>query len=94
MRRCPALPRGEAAPMKQARPESERIAFLLRRDGYAATRKWVERTVGLYREALAQRGHFASDPAYRPLFEKAVQEFEEWLVSDRERHAEPPPTSS
>lgn len=63
------------------RPESERIAFLLQRDGDAQTRKWVERTARLYREALGQRGHYAADAVYRPRFERAVREFEEWLGS-------------
>lgn len=62
------------------RPESERIAFLVRRDGHDATRKWVERTSGLYRQALAQPHHYASMSPYRPLFERAVREFEEWLA--------------
>jgi len=68
--------------VKSARPEAERIAFLLRRDGHEETRKWVERTAGLYRHALAQHAHFASDPMFRPLFDQAVREFEEWLALD------------
>ncbi|MGH8218797.1 MAG: hypothetical protein ACREUT_09570 [Steroidobacteraceae bacterium] len=67
--------------MRDARPESERIAFLLRREGHENTRTWVERTAAIYREALAHREHFASDSAYRPLFEKAVRELEEWLCA-------------
>ena len=67
--------------LKDVRPESERIAFLLRRDGQDATRKWVARTAGLYREALAQPNHYAADAPYRPLFENAVRELEEWLSS-------------
>ncbi|HET7923353.1 MAG TPA: hypothetical protein VFL30_00555 [Rhodanobacteraceae bacterium] len=67
--------------MSNARPESERIEFLLRRDGHAETRKWVERTAAMYREALSQQGNYAADPAYRPRFEQAVREFEEWLGS-------------
>jgi hypothetical protein len=63
------------------RPESERIAFLLGRDGYAETRKWVERTAALYRAALEQPHQYAADPAYRPRFERAVREFQEWLDS-------------
>lgn len=66
-------------PTKDVKPESDRIAFLLRRDGPEKTRQWVERTAAIYREALAHREHYASGPAYRPLFERAVREFEEWL---------------
>lgn len=70
--------------LSEVRPESERIEFLIRRDGQAQAREWVERTDGLYRAALGQRGHYAADPVYRPLFEKAVREFEEWLARSRE----------
>lgn len=85
----------------EVRPESERIEFLLRRDGYEKTRKWVERTTAIYRAEL-DHGHQGSDPAYRPRFEKAVREFEEWLSSpgdtkhslsghrDRARAQDPP----
>ena len=61
------------------RPESGRIELLLRRDGAEETRKWVERTAGLYRDALGHRASYAADPVYRPIFEQAVREFEEWL---------------
>lgn len=67
----------------EVRPESERIDFLLRRDGFEKTRKWVERTIAIYRAEL-DHGHQGSDPAYRPRFEKAVREFEGWLASPRD----------
>ena len=67
--------------LKDARPESERIEFLLQRDGHDTTRKWVERTVNIYRNALGDARHYASDPAYRPRFEQAVREFDAWLSS-------------
>lgn len=70
--------------LADVRPESERIEFLLRRDGYEATRKWVERTLALYRAELGQHGGLGADPIYRPRFEKAIREFEEWLASARE----------
>ena len=66
-------------PQLALRPESERIGFLCRRDGYEQTRGWVVRTVHLYRAALDHHKHYATDPTYRPLFEKAVAEFEQWL---------------
>ncbi|HWF97648.1 MAG TPA: hypothetical protein VN691_00545, partial [Steroidobacteraceae bacterium] len=67
--------------LAEVRPESERIEFLLRRDGHEATRKWVERTLGLYRAEIGRRGSYATDATYRPRFEKAIREFEEWLVA-------------
>ncbi|HYL17650.1 MAG TPA: hypothetical protein VEV20_03155 [Burkholderiales bacterium] len=62
------------------RPEAERIDFLLTRDGPQATRVWVERTLRMYREELGRPTSYASDAAYRPRFESAVREFEEWLA--------------
>jgi hypothetical protein len=64
------------------RPESERIEFLLQRDGREATRAWVERTSRMYRDELARPASYASDVTYRPRFEQAVREFEEWLTHD------------
>lgn len=64
----------------EPRPESERIGFLLQRDGPAVTLAWVERTLAIYREALRDPRHYANDPSYKPLFERAVREFEEWLA--------------
>lgn len=68
------------ASMLGPRPEAERIGFLLRRDGSAASRAWVRRTLAIYREALRDPRHYASDPSYKPLFERAVREFDEWLA--------------
>lgn len=78
--------------LADVRPESERIEFLLRRDGFEATRKWVERTVGIYRAALAEHRGYGTDPIYRLRLERAVREFEEWLGStskQRERSTQP-----
>lgn len=82
--------------LADVRPESERIEFLLRRDGFEATRKWVERTVGLYKAALGEQGGYGSDPTYRPRLQKAVREFEDWLgsTSDQRERSTPPGTHS
>jgi hypothetical protein len=61
------------------RPESERIEFLLHRDGVEAMRAWVARTSKIYRDELGRPGSYASDATYRPRFEKSLREFEEWL---------------
>lgn len=58
--------------------EKERIEFLVRRDGVEQARAWVERTLKLYREAIASGSHAAS-PAYRPFFEQSIRDFENWL---------------
>lgn len=61
--------------------ERHRIEFLLNRDGLDATREWVRRTLGIYREALTNRSSHAAAPEFRPLFEQAIREYEEWLAS-------------
>lgn len=58
------------------KPESERIQFLLKRDGPEATRAWVQRTLEIYRQAFHH-----GDSMYRARFEQAVREFEEWLAT-------------
>ena len=78
--------RGAVAPVtEQAQQamasESRRIAYLIARDGVRATRRWVERTRRLYCDALASGASHASIPEYRPLFEEAVREFDEWLAA-------------
>ena len=67
----------------EPRPESERIEFLLERDGLEATRAWVKRTLRIYQRALADPRNYANDPSYKPLFERAVREFEQWLAGQR-----------
>jgi hypothetical protein len=67
----------------EPRPESERIELLLRRDGLKATQTWVERTLAIYRKALADPRHYAADPFYKLRFERAVREFEEWLAGQK-----------
>lgn len=59
--------------------EAQRIDFLVRRDGLKEARAWVERTLRLYREAIASATSHASTKEYRPLFEQSIRDFEEWL---------------
>jgi len=70
------------------RPEIERIKFLIERDGETAARAWVERTLGIYREAISKPGSHASIAAYRPLFEDSIRVFEAWLAG-RNRSSDP-----
>ncbi len=68
--------------------EVRRIELIVRRDGEAAARAWVERTLEIYRAALASGGYAASAP-YRPLFEQSIREFEQWLAGSAEAASEP-----
>lgn len=60
--------------------EQHRIDFLIQRDGYERARKWVERTLELYRDAVATSSSHASLPEYRRGFEQAIDEFQAWLT--------------
>jgi len=72
--------RQESAELLNMRSEQERIGFLLRTRGPQEAREWVERTVRIYRNAIASRASHASKPEFRRLFEAAIREFEEWLA--------------
>ncbi|HKI82308.1 MAG TPA: hypothetical protein VKA04_11725 [Pseudodesulfovibrio sp.] len=61
--------------------EQERIDFLVRRDGPAEARAWVERTLHMYRDAVNTPLSHASLPEYRPRFEQAIDEFQIWLAA-------------
>ncbi len=65
----------------EERSELQRIGFLLNRDGPEAARAWVRRTLAIYRKELSDPRSFASDPTYKPRFERSAREFEEWLAS-------------
>ncbi|WP_043739758.1 hypothetical protein [Thioalkalivibrio nitratireducens] len=73
--------------------ETQRIRFLIQRDGEATTREWVGRTLDIYRKALASADGHAPTPQYRPLFEQAIRQFEQWL-RDHAREAAMAPTSA
>jgi hypothetical protein len=74
--------RSAEAPPRAEQPgdsEARRIAFLVHRDGEPAARAWVERTLHLYREAVAAKKSHAARPDYQPLFEASIRTFEQWL---------------
>jgi hypothetical protein len=73
----------------EAGSETGRIELLLRRDGYDATRAWVERTLDIYRAATLP-GRHGSDSSYRALFERSISEFEAWLATQPELAASHP----
>jgi hypothetical protein len=57
--------------------ESGRIAFLLRRDGEAATVEWVRRTLSIYRRALRDRAGYGG--AFRRPLVESCRDFRRWL---------------
>ncbi len=61
--------------------EASRIAFLLQRDGPAATRIWVRRTLVVYRQAVLNPRHFAHSPDYRAKFVTSYVGFRRWLTA-------------
>lgn len=72
-----------AAGLGRAREaEASRIAFLLQRDGAAATLIWVRRTLAVYRRSVLDRGHFARTADYRLQFVASCLEFRRWLAAN------------
>ncbi len=63
--------------------EQRRIELLIQRDGEAAAREWVRRTLESYRQALQSPASHASLPEYRWRFEQSIREFEDWLATGR-----------
>ncbi|MGD2075703.1 MAG: hypothetical protein PVI91_12625 [Gammaproteobacteria bacterium] len=66
-------------PSPRLEPEAQRIEFLVRRDGEAAARDWVRRTLEAYRDAVSNPSSHASLPQYRALFRQSIAAFEDWL---------------
>jgi hypothetical protein len=62
--------------------EAARIEFLLQRDGAAATRIWVRRTLAIYRRAVLDQRHFAHTAEYRRKFISSCLGFRRWLASN------------
>jgi hypothetical protein len=60
--------------------ETDRIRFLVHRDGAAEARVWMKRTLDTYRTALNTPQHYATTVAYKELFEQSVATFESWLA--------------
>ncbi|MGH8495543.1 MAG: hypothetical protein ACREVN_05360 [Gammaproteobacteria bacterium] len=60
-------------------PEAGRIELLIDRDGFDAARVWVERTLDIYRGAVANPRSHAASGDYRPRFEASIRAFEAWL---------------
>ena len=71
--------RGAVDQPERTSSEDERIEFLVQRDGRDAATAWVERTLGIYRQALSDHRNYALLPQYRPLFEDSIRTFESWL---------------
>jgi hypothetical protein len=69
--------------IQQARSaEASRIAFLLQRDGVAATLIWVRRTLAIYHRAVLDRRHFAHIAEYRLEFVASCLELRRWLAAN------------
>lgn len=67
-------------PAVESAAEAARIAFLRERDGCAHARRWVERTLKIYRDAVNSPTNHASFPHYKPIFDEAIRDFEQWLA--------------
>ncbi|WP_053378299.1 hypothetical protein [Nitrospira moscoviensis] len=54
--------------------ERIRLERLCSRDGLEAARQWAQWAAGLYRQSLSDPMHYASQPDWRPLFERSLRE--------------------
>jgi hypothetical protein len=72
-------PKVPAASLEKCSVEGQRIALLLERDGFEATREWAKRTLGIYRRAVLDGSHFASTPGYRRRYLLSCADFRRWL---------------
>ena len=72
-------PRGESA--ERPGTKDERIRFPVERDGAELVRAWVERTVAIYRDAIANLRPHASKAEHRRRFRDAIRDFESWLAA-------------
>lgn len=61
--------------------ESDRIAFVVKRDGRKAATEWVQCTLRIYRRAVLDRHHFASTREYRRGFIESYCDFKRWLAA-------------
>jgi hypothetical protein len=54
--------------------ERLRLEMLIGRDGLEHSKQWANKTAGLYLSSFGEPSHYASQPDWRPLFEKSIQE--------------------
>jgi hypothetical protein len=54
--------------------ERLRIETLIARDGLEHSKQWAKKTAVLYVTSISEPSHYASQPDWRPLFKKSIQE--------------------
>lgn len=54
--------------------ERLRLETLIARDGLGQAKQWANKTAALYRSSFSEPSHYSSQPDWRPLFEKSIQE--------------------
>lgn len=55
--------------------ERLRLETLISRDGLEHAKQWAKKTAVVYVMSLSEPSHYASQPDWRPLFTKSIQEF-------------------
>ncbi len=61
--------------------ESTRFQFIVQRDGLEEALSWVRQTIGIYRTAVFDKGHFASKREYKRKFIVGYKQFKVILRS-------------
>jgi hypothetical protein len=58
--------------------ERLRLETLCSRDGIEAARYWAYQTVEVYRRSIGDSNHYASQPDWKPLFERSIRELKKF----------------
>ena len=59
--------------------ERLRLETLIARDGLPRTKQWAQETVDLYTLLITKPTHYASQPDWKPRFEKSIQELKHFV---------------
>lgn len=65
--------------------ERLRLKTLCSRDGITAAREWANKTALVYRLSISDSNHYASQPDWRPLFDKSIREL--MMFAETGRHS-------
>jgi len=63
--------------------ERLRLETLIARDGVERAKQWATKTAGLYLSSFCEPSHYASQPDWKPLFEKSVQELKHFAETGK-----------
>jgi hypothetical protein len=63
--------------------EHLRLETLMARDGLEDAKQWAKKTAVLYDLSLSEPSHYASQPDWKPLFQKSIQELKRFAETGK-----------